>query len=472
MADALSRTPPDSDQLLLLSVPQLDFLRDIQRELEADPIFQELVRNIQRDPSAYPHYHLREGHLLFNGRIWLNKTNPYIPSLLLEFHATPLGGHLGIAKTTHRLESSFFWEGLRHDVKKFIRECKVCQQHKSSTKRMAGLLQPLPAPTGVWEDISMDFITHLPPSHGFTVIFVVVDRFSKGVHLAALPMGFSAFKVATVFLDIVCKHHGFPRSIVSDRDPVFLNTFWKELFRLSGTRLRLSMAYHPQSDGQTEVMNRVLEQYLRCFVSSQPSTWFRYLSLAEWSYNTLLHSSSGLTPFEVIYAKPPPAIPHYIPGSTNNEAVESLVTSRQAIHVKLLKTLQKAQDSMKKYADTKREEVTFSEGQWVYVKLHLARQRSVTGATHSKLSKCYFGPFRILARVGVVAYRLDLPDEARIHPVFHCSLVRPYHGEPPSTTASWPLQLHGHKPIPRPLCVLDTKFDDSTSPPTQMVLVQ
>ena len=253
---------------------------------------------------------------------------------------------------------------------------------------------------------------------------------------------------------------------------MFLNTFWKELFRLSGTRLRLSMAYHPQSDGQTEVMNRVLEQYLRCFVSSQPSTWFRYLSLAEWSYNTLLHSSSGLTPFEVIYAKPPPAIPHYIPGSTNNEAVESLVTSRQAIHVKLLKTLQKAQDSMKKYADTKREEVTFSEGQWVYVKLHLARQRSVTGATHSKLSKCYFGPFRILARVGVVAYRLDLPDEARIHPVFHCSLVRPYHGEPPSTTASWPLQLHGHKPIPRPLCVLDTKFDDSTSPPTQMVLVQ
>lgn len=145
---------------------------------------------------------------------------------------------------------------------------------------MAGLLQPLPAPTGVWEDISMDFVTHLPPSNGFTIILVVVDKFSKGVHLGALPTGFSAFKVATVFLDIICKHHGFPRSIISDRDPVFFSAFWRELFRLCGTRLRLSTTYHPQSDSQTEVMNRVLKQYLKCFVHSQSSTWFCYLSLA------------------------------------------------------------------------------------------------------------------------------------------------------------------------------------------------
>lgn len=90
---------------------------------------------------------------------------------------------------------------------------------------MEGLLQPLPVPTGVWEDISRDFITHLPPSNDFTVILVVVDRYSKGMHLGALPTGFSAFKVATVFIDIICKHHGFPKSIVSDRDPVFLSAF-------------------------------------------------------------------------------------------------------------------------------------------------------------------------------------------------------------------------------------------------------
>lgn len=132
----------------------------------------------------------------------------------------------------------------------------------------------------------MDFITNLPTSNGFTVIMVVVDRFLKGVHLGALPTGFTAFRVAGLFIDTVCKLHGFPKSIVSDRDPIFLSKFWKELFRLSGTRLRLSTTYHPQSDGQTEVMNRILEQYLRCFVHDQPSTWHQYLSLAEWSYNT------------------------------------------------------------------------------------------------------------------------------------------------------------------------------------------
>jgi len=242
---------------------------------------------------------------------------------------------MGVAKTSHRLQSSFFWHGLKEDVKRFVRECKVCQQTKSSTRRPAGLLQPLPIPTRVWEDISMDFITHLPASHGFTVIFVVVDRYSKGIHLGALPTQFSAFKVATLFLDLVCKHHGFPRSIVSDRDPIFLSSFWRELFCLHGTLLRMSTAYHPQTDGQTEVMNRILEQYLRSFVHSQPANWFRYLALVEWSYNTSIHTSLGFTPFEVIYGKTPPTLPHYIPGLTSNEAVDNLIHNCQEIHRKL-----------------------------------------------------------------------------------------------------------------------------------------
>lgn len=144
---------------------------------------------------------------------------------MLEFHATPLGGHFGVAKTTHRIESSFYWSSLRRDIKRFIRECTACQQTKTSTQRPAGLLQPLPTPSGVWEDMSVDFITHLPQSHGYTVILVVVDRYSKGVHLGALPTNHSAFKVAALFMDIVCKHHGFPKSIVSDRDPFFLSSF-------------------------------------------------------------------------------------------------------------------------------------------------------------------------------------------------------------------------------------------------------
>lgn len=145
------------------------------------------------------------------------------------------------------------------DIKSFIQSCTTCQQVKHVTRKSAGLLQPIAIPTGIWEDLSMDFVTHLPSSHGFTTILVVVDRFSKGVHLGALPTHYTAYKVANLFLEIVCKHHGFPRSIISDRDPIFISSFWRELFKLSGTSLLMSTAYHPQTDDQMEVMNHTLE---------------------------------------------------------------------------------------------------------------------------------------------------------------------------------------------------------------------
>ena len=215
VVDALSRmTPSSSGQLLLLSVPNFDFLNDLRCTLHASPDFQTQMSKVRTNPSDHPNYYIHNELLLFRGHIWFDSTNPYIPTFLLEFHETPLGGHLGIAKTTHRLESSFYWSTLRQDVKRSIRECSVCQQMKTSTCRPAGLLQPLPIPTGVWEDISMDFITYLPQSHGFTAILVVVDRYSKGVHFGALPTNYSTFKVASLFLNMVCKHHGIPRSII------------------------------------------------------------------------------------------------------------------------------------------------------------------------------------------------------------------------------------------------------------------
>lgn len=141
-------------------------------------------------------------------------------------------------------------------------------------------LQSLPIPAGVREDLSLDFITGLSPSHGYTCILVVVDRYSKGAHYGALPQHHSTFKVVTLFLDIVCKHHDFPCSLVSDRDPIFISSFWHKLFHLSGTKLQFSTAYHPETDGQTKVINRILEQYLCAFVHEHPALWFNFLTLA------------------------------------------------------------------------------------------------------------------------------------------------------------------------------------------------
>ena len=143
------------------------------------------------------------------------------------------------------LSALFYWKGMRKSVEDFISKCLICQQTKYSTRVPGGLLQPLPTPSQVWEDVSMDFVTGLPACKGLTVIFVVVDRFTKHAHFGSLPTNFNATKVADVFIDMVVKHHGIPKSIVSDRDPIFVSNFWKQLFEASGTKLNHSTAYHP-----------------------------------------------------------------------------------------------------------------------------------------------------------------------------------------------------------------------------------
>jgi len=144
-----------------------------------------------------------------------------------------------------------------------------------------GLLQPLPLPTIVWEDVSLGFIIGLPSFQNNTVILVVVDCFSKAAHFGMLPTNFTANKVVDLFGQMVFKHHGMPHSMVSDRDVIFMSQLWQQLFRNCGTKLRMSSAYHPQSDGQTEVVNIALQQYLRCFVNTKPKLWGKYLHLAE-----------------------------------------------------------------------------------------------------------------------------------------------------------------------------------------------
>lgn len=161
-----------------------------------------------------------------------------------------------------------------------------------------------------------------------------------------LPTNFNAVKVANLFAKMICRLHGMPKSIISDRDPIFISKFWQELFRASGTKLRMSTAYHPQSDGQTESVNKTLQQYLRCFCHDQPNQWGKYLHWDEWHYNTSIHSSTGFTPFQVVFGKPPPSLPQYLAGSTHVEAIGRDLTQRDDILNQLKKKLEKTQTMM------------------------------------------------------------------------------------------------------------------------------
>lgn len=148
----------------------------------------------------------------------------------------------------------------------------MCQRQKYAATTPGGLLQPLPIPNAIWEDLSLDFITGLPKSKGYEAVLVVVDRLSKYSHFILLKHPYTAKSIAELFVKEIVRLHGIPKTLISDRDLLFVSNFWLELFRLHGTKLQMRSAYHPETDGQTEVINRCLEIYLRCFASDQPKT--------------------------------------------------------------------------------------------------------------------------------------------------------------------------------------------------------
>lgn len=194
---------------------------------------------------------------------------------------------------------------MRQHVQDFVAACSVCQQAKTEKVPYPGLLQPLSVPDHAWQVVTLDFIEGLPSSSSYNCILVVVDKFSKYAHFIKLTHPFTALKVAKLYMDNIYKLHGMPQAIVSDRDRIFTSTLWQELFNLTGTELRMSSAYHPQSDGQTERVNQSVEAYLHCFIQACPTKWSQWLASAEFWYNTNYHSSLNKSPFEVLYGHEP-----------------------------------------------------------------------------------------------------------------------------------------------------------------------
>jgi len=393
----------------------------------------------------------RKGYWLKHGRI-------VVPAALRTeciklCHDMPWVAHPGVTKTLKVLERYFWWPNMRKDVESYVRACDSCQRVKPRNYAPAGKLHPLPIPEHPWQSVSMDFITSLPVTPaGHDTILVIVDRLTKLAHFIPMKEATNSEGVAVLLREPMFKHHGTPDNIVSDRDCRFTSEFFSGLCSVLGIAQHMSTAYHPESDGQTERVNRVLEDMLRHYVSPDQTNWADLLCMAEFAYNSAWHESIQTTPFFLTYGYHPstplkrvlPSLDH-TNGSVLALAVldKSRTQRRKAFatmqrvpavgkftqHMqdalqRAKRALQSAQARMSSYADKGRSPVKISVGDMILLSSKNIQFRS---GVSRKLMPRWLGPFKVIQQVNPVAFKLELNDwNTKLHPVFHASLLRPY----------------------------------------------
>jgi hypothetical protein len=345
------------------SSPTFAFLNDVRQATARAPDAQEMLRRLGAGELQAP-WRFDGGLLLHGSRIFFPDHDDLHHQALQLVHFV---GHEGIQKTLHRLRTNFYIQGDRALVQAWVRTCTTCQHNKIETRPPAGLLQPLEVPSQVWADISMDFNEGLPKVVGKSVILTVVDGFSKYAHFIPLGHPYTATSVARAFFDGIVRLHGFPSSIVSDRDLVFTGNVWRDLFGLAGIKLRMSTVFHPQTDSQSEVVNTVIAMYLHCVTGDRPRSWVDWLSWAEYCYKTSFHTALCATPFEVVYRRPPPPILPYTVGAAKTEEANALHRNRVEMLAEVRQRLLQAQQLSKKYYDANHHDLELDIGDWVWL---------------------------------------------------------------------------------------------------------
>ena len=433
IADALSR------RYTMLS--QLDFkifgLHTLKDQYVNDAAFHDIVLHC-KEGKPWGKFHMQDGFLFRANKLCIPVGSVRL-LLLQEAHGGGLMGHFGVFKTHEVLADHFFWPRMRRDVERLVARCTTCQKAKSRLGNH-GLYMPLPVPSSPWHDISMDFVLGLPRTKkGRDSIFVVVDRFSKMAHFIPCHKTDDASMVAELFFREIVRLHGIPKTIVSDRDAKFLSHFWRSLWNKLGTKLLFSTTCHPQTDGQTEVVNRTLSAMLRAVLDKNLRRWEDCLPHVEFAYNRATHSSTKLCPFEVVYGYIPRApIDLFSLDAADEPHIDALahIDHMQHLHEETQQNIAAANKKYQVAGSKGRKHVSFQPGDLVW--LHLRKDRFPT-LRRSKLMPRAAGPFKVLTKINDNAYVLDLPMEFGVSSSFNVADLKPYLGEDdelPSRTTS------------------------------------
>ncbi|POW19016.1 hypothetical protein PSHT_05141 [Puccinia striiformis] len=336
-------------------------------------------------------------------------------------HDSKLAGHPGRARTLALVRRCFTWRTVRRFVNTYVDGCDSCQRVKPVTQQPFGTLEPMPIPAGPWTDISYDLITDLPESDSYNCILTVVDRLTKMSHFIPCRKDLSASGLADLMLRHVWKLHGTPKTIVSDRGSIFISQITEELDKKLGIRLHPSTAYHPRTDGQSEIVNKAVEQYIRHFVGYHQDDWEQLLPTAEFAYNNNQHSATGVSPFKGNYGYDP--IYGGIPSSDQCiPEVGGRLKAVKEVQEELKFCLEEAQETMRRqFNKTVRTTPKWKEGDMVW----LNSKHISTTRPSAKFEHRWLGPFPIQSQISTSAYKLILPLSMKgVDPVFHVSVLR------------------------------------------------
>jgi len=281
--------------------PEVDLLEKIKKVRSKD---KDVVRVVEEMKKAEvrelrgDEWKLEENLVLKEGKVYVPKDKELRAEVIWLHHDVSAAGHRGRWKMVELVTRNYWWPGVTRDVGKYVEGCNLYQRMKNRTEEPAGKLKLSEVPKKPWSHLTVDFIMKLPVVAGKDAVLVVCDRLSKMTHFVATMKG-----LARLFRDNVWKLHGLPESVVSDRGPQFAAELMKELNRMLGIKTKLSTAFHPQTDGQTERMNQELEQYLWFFIENRQKDWPEWLAAAEFAINNKVHTATKVSPFMANYGR-------------------------------------------------------------------------------------------------------------------------------------------------------------------------
>lgn len=342
--------------------------------------------------------------------------------ILEQTHNTPSAGHRGSMKTFDLLSRTFHWPNSRTDVLRFCTLCRSCQAIKVNHCPPQGQMMALQVPNKPWSRIGVNFIVKLPLAQGFDSVTVFVDHFSKKAHFIPVNETWKADKLAEAFIFNVFKLHRLPDAISSDRGSTFMSQFWTSVLHQLQIRPSPSTAFHPQTNGQVETINALLEDYLRHFVSLEQDDWSKWLPLAEFSYNNTPSSSTKFSWFFAVHSFHPCF--NSLVASSSIPAADDFISHIQNIQSDLIKNLTKIKESQPCfYIKGRSVDAIYQPGDYLW----LSRRHIKTRRPNSKLDVRRLGPFVVKQMVCKNAVKLSLPPSySRLHPLFNVSFLMPY----------------------------------------------